>query len=141
MSNLIPHRKNTGISSPFGMFNDFFNDNWFPFSQTRSFKLDVAEEKDNYVVEAELPGIDKSDISVEINDGTLTIGYEQQDETVDENDKKYVHRERHYSSMQRSIYLGNVKPDNIIAKMENGILRITIPKYVEISKSNRIDVQ
>lgn len=141
MSKLIPHRRrNNEVSNPFDMFNDFFNDNWYPFSYNRSFKLDVAEEKDTYVVEAELPGVDKGNISVEMNDGTLVIGVEQKDE-IDESNKKYVHRERRYSSMQRSVYLGNVKPDGITAKMENGILQITVPKDEHASKSNRIDIQ
>lgn len=140
MADLTPYKRNKMVS-PFGIFDDFWNGNWASFpSMSNHFRVDVQEEKDRYLVEAELPGIDKENISVELNSGYLLIKTEQKNET-NEDSSKYVHRERHCETMQRSIYLGDVKPEGITARLENGLLKISVQKEDSQSKRNRIEIE
>ncbi len=92
------------------------------------------------MVEAELPGVKKEDIHLEIDDGQLLISVEQKDEVVDEN-KKYLHRERRYSSTQRRLNLGNASPEGVTAKLDDGLLKIRIQKEENKGKPNQIEIQ
>ncbi len=94
-------------------------------------KTDVREHGDHYEVDIDLPGFKKEELSLELTDGNLIIraakGLDK-----DEKDKKtgkYVRRERYAGSLTRSFYVGeDVKQEDIHAKYENGVLRLTIPK-------------
>lgn len=87
-----------------------------------TFKVDVEDNGNEYLIEAEVPGIDKKDINVELNDGKLMISITRDENS--ESKKNFIHRERRYSSMSRSIYLEDAKPDGIKAKLENGLLKL-----------------
>ncbi len=142
MAGLVPRgRRNNMLVNPFGVLDDFFNDNWFtPRNIAGSgFKVDVTEEDDCYIVDAELPGVKKEDVYLELNDGNLLIGVEHKEEATEE-DKKFIHRERHYASMQRSLNLGSVKSDGITAKLDDGLLKVRIQKDDSTPKSNRIEI-
>ena len=93
-------------------------------------KTDVKETEGGYQVAVEMPGFDKSEISVELDKGYLTITASKglnQDEQ-DENGK-YIRRERYAGTMQRSFYVGeSVQQEEIKAKYENGVLMLGIPK-------------
>lgn len=77
---------------------------------------------------------------MELNDGRLTISIERE-ESEERQEKKYLHRERRYSSMSRSIYLGNAKDEDITAKLEDGVLCIIVPKKEEIDKTKTIPIE
>ncbi len=100
--------------------------------------VDINETKDNFVVKVELPGVDKKDVSVNIENGVLTIRGEKKVETED----KKCHRvECSYGSFIRSFTLPqSVKADEIEAEYKNGILNLTIPKSEE-AKPKQIDVK
>ena len=145
MAGLIPFKKNTGAlkhrqDAFSSLFDDFFGD--FPFGEIRreSFRLDVKESETGYTVEAELPGIKKEDIKLNLDDGRLTIAVEQ-NESVEETKDNYVHRERRYGSMQRCMYLPDVKEDEVTAKFENGVLTLNLSKAKPDKKSRTIDIQ
>mgnify|MGYP000895438156 FL=1 len=87
-----------------------------------------------------MPGIDKKDINVELNDGKLMISITR-DENSESKKKNFIHRERRYSSMSRSIYLEDAKPDGIKAKLENGLLKVVVPKEEKPNNSITIDVE
>jgi len=87
-----------------------------------------------------VPGIDKKDINVELNDGKLMISIVR-DETRESKKRNFIHRERRYSSMSRSIYLEDAKPDGIRAKLENGLLKVEVPKEEKPNNSVTIDVE
>ncbi|GAA0438640.1 Hsp20/alpha crystallin family protein [Lentibacillus halophilus] len=133
-------------SNPFNMIDDFFND--FPTLKrnlvTDPFKVDVKETDNEYLVEAELPGVNKEDIDLSLNDdGKLTIAVHRTDNN-DKNDEddNYIHRERHYESMQRTLYLAHAKPDSVSAKMDNGLLNVTIGKQDQsVDNTRKIDIQ
>ncbi len=145
MSGLVPYDRNFFGLRPFG-FDDFYNtlDNFFsePWSMAKNiaFRLDVEEKEQEYLVEAELPGVKKDEIDIKMTDGRLHIAVNKQ-EMKDNQNKNYIYKERRLSSMQRSVYLPNASPDNIFAKLENGVLNIHIPKDKNIEKTRRIDIQ
>jgi HSP20 family protein len=102
--------------------------------------LDVFEEQDDIVVKAELPGIDKENIEVNLTDRTLTIKGEKKkaDEVKEEN---YYRCERSYGSFLRSVELPkDVHADKVKASFKNGILEVRVPKTEE-AKSKAIKVK
>ena len=91
-------------------------------------KTDIKEGKNEYTLEIEMPGIKKENVKIELSKGYITISAENNNE-VEEKEKNYIRKERHYGSFTRSFYVGDkVKMDDINASMDNGILCITVPK-------------
>jgi HSP20 family protein len=106
-----------------------------------TFKLDVQDKEKEYLIEAELPGVKKEEITLEMHDGQLMIGI-QREEKVDEEKKNYIHKERRYCSMNRSVYLADADTENIKAKLDNGVLEITVPKVEKsVSQKNKIEIE
>lgn len=147
MAGLIPfNRKSsnqlaTGFDGLYNMLDDFFSEPW-PLRSSLArdtFKLDIAETENAYVVEAELPGVNKEQINLDFNEGRLTISVNQE-KTINEEQKNYLHKERRYSSVSRSIYLADANNDEITAKLENGILNITLPKQEKNQPKRKIDI-
>lgn len=98
------------------------------FGKDISFKADILDEGDNYILEAELPGFEKENINIEINEEKLSIEAKYQDEEVKDT-KRFIRRERATGELiSRSFYLSNVKMDEIKADYNQGILRVTLPK-------------
>lgn len=95
-------------------------------------KVNIKETEDNFHIDVAAPGYDKADFNVEIDNNTLTISVEKENEKKDEN-IKYSHSEYNFGSFKRSFTLpkGKVKDSNISAKYNNGILNIEIPKTEE----------
>ena len=93
-------------------------------------KTDVHEQENQYEVDIDLPGFKKEDISLTLNGGYLTISAAKGLDK-EENDKKgkLIRQERYTGSMQRSFYVGDgVKVEDVKAKFEDGVLKLTIPK-------------
>lgn len=97
-------------------------------------KTDVQEHDDHYEVDIDLPGFKKEELSLELKDGYLAISAAK---GLDEDEKekktgKFVRRERYAGSMSRSFYVGeDVKQEDIHAKYESGVLKLSIPKAEE----------
>lgn len=148
MAGLVPFNQNRsilrrrGFEDFYNMLDDFFNDTWLPGRSllSDSFKIDVKETEKAYTVEAELPGVKKEEIKLELNDGRLSITVQREERTEEEN-KNYVHRERRFGSMQRSVYLADVKPEGVTAKFRDGLLEVTVPKAEHPDKSRKIEIQ
>jgi HSP20 family protein len=126
--------------------DDFFGSTPWP-SPARSlaadtFKIDVEDSDDAYIITAELPGIDKKDVDVDMGeDGRLTIAVTHETTTDDSDEKKnYIHRERQYAAMSRSIYLGDIDPQGISAKLADGILTLTAAKKAPEKKATKISI-
>ena len=93
--------------------------------------VDIYETEEAIVFKAELPGINKEDVSVEVKDNVLTIKGERAEEKA-VNDENYFRRERCFGVFSRSFNLQQtVAPENIKAKFKNGILEVTIPKPIQ----------
>lgn len=116
----------------------FFDDSFFKGED--NIKSDVFEKDGNVVVEMEAPGYTKDDISISIDKGELSVTFEKKEE--DEENKKYLHRERRsYSKVTRTFYLGDVSEDEIDASFRNGILVISSPKAREIETKKTISIK
>ncbi len=125
------------------VFEDFFNDSFFPdiFTAGNSIKADVRETDEEFIIDAEIPGAKKEDIKLDLRNDTLNISVERNEE-VKEEGEGYVRRERRYGSYGRSFYVENVKQDGVTAKYDNGILTIKLPKDGNPKKSkSRIEIQ
>lgn len=148
MASLIPFNKKSnrlmgpGFGDFYGMLDDFFSDDFMPKrSLVRdTFKVDVVEKENEYVIEADLPGVKKEEISLDIHDGQMRISIERE-EKVDEENKNYIHKERRYCSMSRGIYLGDASTDEIKAKLDNGVLTITVPKAQKQEIKSKIEIE
>ena len=121
------------LPSIFGrdMFDDFMD---FPFSANRFhqdlMKTDIKETKDGYELDIDLPGMEKKDINLELKDGYLTIKANHNHEQEEKDDQgHYLRKERFTGSCSRSFYVGdNVKEEDVHAKFDNGILKLSFPK-------------
>jgi HSP20 family protein len=142
MLNKIQQRNSDTYSmTPFDFFEDFSR-NLFNDFKSNLIKTDIHETDNEYIVEAELPGISKDNIQVTYEDGVLTISGQQQTDTVDEDKKgKLIRSERSLTSVRRQYLLENVKEDEIKASYSDGILKVTLPKdsNKEIKKSIPIE--
>lgn len=116
----------------------FFDDSFFKGDE--NIKSDIYEKDGRLVVEMEAPGYTKDDINISIDKGTLSITFEKEEE--DEENKKYLHRERKsYSKVSRSFYLGDIDEEDIDASFKNGILVVSTPKKKEIETKKTISIK
>ena len=91
------------------------------------FKTDISDLGDAFKLEADLPGFKKDDIKLNINGDTLTVSAHR-DESTEDKKGGYICRERSYGSYTRSFDVSTIKADEIKAKYENGVLKLTLPK-------------
>lgn len=137
------------------VFDDFFD---FPFYDDRAekklyghhaanlMKTDIQEHDDGYTLEMDLPGFKKEEVSVELNNGYITI---RAAKGLDEDEKekktgKYIRRERYSGACERSFYVGEeVTQQDIKASFSHGILKLDIPKKEakKIEQNNFISIE
>ncbi len=123
---MIPRKRNE-----FNLFEDIFDDPFFEKRETKLMRTDIKEKGDNYVIEVDLPGYEKNDIEIELEKGYLKVTAKVNNSVNDENEK-YIHKERFYGECSRSFYVGDdIKEEDIKAGFKNGILSLTIPKAQE----------
>ena len=119
MRNYLTRRSNDLFDEAFeNFFRPFYMD-----SESSFMKTDIKETEKDYVLEVEMPGFDKKDISLKFESGYLTISAKKDDA----GDSKYIRRERAVSC-SRSYYMGDVDEKKITAKYADGVLTVTIPK-------------
>ena len=128
------------LPSIFGenMFDDFFDDfdrEFFgrhnPLYGKRAknlMKTDIREHDDKYEIEMDLPGFKKDEISLDIKDGYLTISAAKGLDKDEKRKGKVIRQERYAGACSRSFYVGDVKPSDVKARYESGILTLEIPK-------------
>ncbi|MEQ8197589.1 MAG: heat shock protein Hsp18 [Clostridiaceae bacterium] len=135
MLEMIPFRKNVlkikdDIFSPF--FKDFFDEDFLASMNNvgGNFKVDLKETDDKYLIEADLPGVKKEDIKVDIKDNYLVINAKRE-ESKEDKKENYVRREKHYGEFTRSFYVDNIDENTIDAAFKDGVLKITLQKLVK----------
>ena len=111
---------------PRDLFNSVLED-FMDLNEIAGFKTDIKETEEKYLIEAELPGMDKEDIELELNDDYLTIKADNE-EVIKEEEDDYIRKERRTGKYQRSFRLNNIEKDKIEAEYNNGILEINLPK-------------
>ncbi|MFQ8988353.1 MAG: Hsp20/alpha crystallin family protein [Intestinibacter sp.] len=123
---MIPRRHD------FDLFDDMFRDPFFNEGESKLMKTDIKEKKDKYLIDIDLPGYEKDNIKIEIQDGYLTIHASVNKENDEEEKGKYVRKEGYAGECSRSFYIGdNIKEEDIKAKFKNGTLTLEIPKKEE----------
>lgn len=133
MFGLIPYTRNITRRNDRDFMNPFSDDFMRAFFGTDSnvgFKVDVRDEGDHYMMEAELPGVKKEDVKVSVENGVMTISATADTEDQRSNDN-YVYRERRYGSMQRAFSLEGIREDEISGEYKDGVLRLNLPKLTE----------
>lgn len=145
MANLVPlggrSRSLMGSDDFYNMIDNFFSEPWFMGRYGRdTFKVDVQQTDNEYLIEAELPGVNREEVNLELSDGNLQIAVTRE-ENVNEENRDYIHRERRYSSMSRGIYLPDAVKEGIRAKLDNGVLRVSVPRNKKADNSKRIEIE
>ena len=107
-------------------------------------KTDVKETSDCYKVAIDLPGFKKDEVKVELKDGYLTVSAAKGlDKDEEDKDGRYIRQERYAGACSRSFYVGDVEPQAVSAKYEDGILKLTLPKQAkkELPAGNTIAIE
>ena len=124
------------------LLSNLFDDDFFPVLSQRNTSMpavNIKEDEKNFILDLAVPGIDKKDLKIEINEDVITVSSESKDEK-EVNSDDYKRREFSYSSFCRSFYLPeNVNKDKIEANYKDGILSVFLPKDVE--EKNKITKQ
>ena len=136
---------------------NLFNDDWMDFGfpevekalygkhASHEMKTDVRETDSGYEVYIDLPGFKKDEINIQLDNGYLSISAAKGlDKDEQDKEGKYIRKERYAGSMSRSFYVGNaITQDDIKAKYESGILRLSVPKKAaeEIESAKRIAIE
>lgn len=144
MFGLVPFNRRsndlTVKNDVFDLFEDFFNEPFGFFASAHPIKADVRETDKEYIVEADMPGVRKEDIRLELNDGILTVGVEHNEQT-EENREDYIRKERRYGSYSRSFQVDGVKQEDVTAKYSDGVLSVNLPKSEERKPiTHKIDI-
>ena len=138
---MIPGKRNLDI------FDSIFDEPFFEGRKGRHnelMKTDVKEKDGNYILEIDIPGYNKEDIKIELNNGYITVTAKQSTK-VDEEDKDgYIYKDRFVGECSRSYYAGeNLREEDIKASFKNGTLTLTFPKEQpkEIETKKYIEIE
>ena len=111
-------------------------------SNVSTFRTDITEKDGKYILEADLPGFKKEDISVDIDKDCLTISAEHKSEENEEDANSYIRRERYYGSYSRCFNVKGIDTEAITAAYNDGVLTLTMPKKEpEIPAARRLEIQ
>lgn len=129
-----------GKGNELNWFDDL--DNLFTTTTRKGFMLSDLEEDDKeYKLTVDVPGVKKEDIHISFDNKNLVVSVKQDTETKNEK-KNYIRRERFISNESRSYYLADADGSNIHAKLENGVLHVTVAKLAkQIEKENIIEIE
>ena len=137
MFGMLPFdRSNDNLFDTFDNFaRDFFRSS---NASLPAFRTDIRELDGKYVLEAELPGFSKEDISLDVKDGILTISAEHRENREEKDERgNYLRRERRYGSFSRSFDITGIDEGSITAAYNNGILGLNLPKAVPVVPESR----
>lgn len=137
MFGMLPFERSD--SNVFDTFDNFARD-FFRKSNADlpAFRTDIRDAGDSFLLEADLPGFNKEDISLDLKDGILTISAVHQDSSEEKDDKgSYIRRERRYGSFSRTFDVTGIDESAITAAYNNGILELTLPKLAPVVPETR----
>ncbi len=136
---MIPRRNN------YDVFEEMFKDPFFNGErESRVMRTDIKENKDNFVIDIDLPGYEKENIKMEIEDGYLIVQAKVNKNVEQKEEGKYVRKERYSGECTRSFYIGeDIREEEIKASFKNGTLSIELPKKeekAELPKKKYIEI-
>ena len=134
--------------NPFRAIDEFekrmFREPFAPYNVAQNasiFKTDIKEEDGKFILEADMPGFNKEDIKIDIENDCLTISAERKANNKEEKNN-YIQRERFYGSFSRSFDVSGINVDGIEAAYNDGVLTVTLPKKAaEIPASRRLEIK
>ena len=133
---LVPRRNS------FDLFDDFLDDGFFTRKEKNLMKTDIKETKDKYLLDIDLPGFEKENIDLSLNNGYLNISAKVEKEDEENAEERFVRKERFCGECSRSFYVGdNIKEEDIKAEFKNGILKIEVPKKEEKEIETKKQIQ
>ncbi|MEI3502186.1 MAG: Hsp20/alpha crystallin family protein [Anaerovoracaceae bacterium] len=115
----------------FDLFDEMFKDPFFSRRENQNavMKTDIREKDGDYLMDIDLPGFSKDDISAELHDGYMTVTAKKEENNDEKDDKgNYIHRERYSGSCSRRFYVGDISEADIKASFKDGTLHLEIPK-------------
>lgn len=137
MANYNITRRNSANSGFYDLVNSLFNDEFAIATPLKNIIVDVQDLGDKYIVEADVPGIEKKDIDLTFEDDYLSISIKKETKTEEKDENtKYVRRERQFASENRVLYLKDATKNDIKAKLDEGVLTITIAKKTDAKDEN-----
>ena len=138
---MIPRKRND-----FNLLEDVFGvDPFFSDEGSKIMRTDIEEKHDKYLISIDLPGYEKENIKINIEDGYLNVNAKADSNREEKEEGKFVRKERYFGECSRSFYIGDdITEDEIRASFKNGTLTLEIPKkeamkvipekkYIEIS--------
>lgn len=115
--------------SDFDIFDDMFHDSFFRGDKNKLMKTDIKEKENQYEIVIDLPGYEKENIAVDVENGYLTIHAKTDTEKEDKEDGKFVRKERYVGECSRTFYVGeDIESEDVKATFRNGALRLEVPK-------------
>ena len=126
---------------PSRIFFDSLLDDYEDSRFKKSMKCDIFEKDGNYNVVMDIPGLKKEDINIECDNGVIKISCEKKEEENEEDDKKYIRKERVYEKCERSFNFGDIKEDEIEAEFTDGTLKLVIPKQEKVDTKKSIEIK
>ena len=130
------NRKSAQVYDPFREMEDM--ERRFFGNSVQSFRSDIKDEGNAYLIETDMPGFRKEDIHVDIADDRLTVSAERHSNYEDKDKKgNYLRCERSYGSYARSFDISGIDATGIKAAYADGVLRVTLPKQKEVPASSR----
>lgn len=133
------------FADPFGLARGSeVSDHLYGKNAKNLMKTDIREKDNSYELDIDLPGFKKDELNIDLSNGYLTIqAAKGLDKDEQDKDGRYIRRERYAGSMSRSFYVGDVKPEEVSAKFEDGILRLDLPKAGQrrLPENNRICIE
>ena len=142
MASMVPYdRYARGLRSwPFDEIDRFFDAPFAALSTGNAgFKMNVEDAGDRYVVSAELPGVKREEIDVELNEWRLSISVERK-ESDEEKGKNYLYKETGEWSATRGVYLKDAAVAGLTAKLEGGVLTVNVPKQQEKANVTKVAI-
>lgn len=141
MANDMMNRNNNDIFDAMNDWLDFPRNFFDNREMSKMMQSDVAENDKEYTVKVDMPGMDKSKININYNNGVLSIsGSRKSFKDNSKKDNSIIHRERMEGHISRSFRLPNVVASNSHAKYDNGVLTITLPKQSAGNGDNSIQI-
>ena len=139
MASLVPYDRYNRMARsmwPFDLFDELVPAR---LDAQAGFKMDVEDAGDTYVVTAELPGVSRDQIDVELNEGRLSISVEKT-ETEEHKAKNFLHKEMSEWSATRGVYLKDAATAGLSAKLVDGMLTVSVPKQDEKANVTKIAI-
>lgn len=139
MASIVPYDRYNRLVRSFFPFDDVIDDVLTPVRAAADFKVDVEDTGKSYVVTAQVPGVKRDQIDVELNEGRLSITVDKKD-SDEQKSKNYLQRETSEYTCTRGVFLKDAATSGLTAKLTDGVLSVTVPKQEEKENVTKVSI-